>query len=144
MAFWRDSLRITALLNYTSFSKGHNTHLHLHHEAKQWPNADHFLQALPDPPYDITSSVLFDQSVVPSSKGVVASFPTHLVECLRDLYSTLYPAFKTEILGGKVNIPSMFRKYCSIKWHGKPISSNKPKSFFVCSTTISIHYKYFD
>ena len=92
-----------------------NTHLHLHHEAKQWPNADHFLQALPDPPYDITSPVLFDQSVVPGPKCVVASFPTHLVECLRDLYSTLYPAFKTEILGGKVNIPSMFRKYCSIK-----------------------------
>ena len=71
----------------------------------------------------ITSPVLFDQSVVPGPKCVVASFPTHLVECLHDLYSTLYPAFKTEILEGKVNIPSMFRKYCSIKWHGKPISS---------------------
>ena len=35
-----------------------NTHLHLHHEAKQWPNADHFLQALPDPPYDYNLSSL--------------------------------------------------------------------------------------
>ena len=28
-----------------------NMHLHLHHEAKQWPYADHFLDALPVPPW---------------------------------------------------------------------------------------------
>ena len=41
-----------------------NMHLHLHHEAKQWPYADHFLDALPAPPYDISSPFSFDESVV--------------------------------------------------------------------------------
>ena len=41
-----------------------NVHLHLHHEAKQWPNADHLLDALTDSPYDISSPALFDESVV--------------------------------------------------------------------------------
>ena len=40
-----------------------NMHLHFHHEAQQWPNANDFLQALPDPPYDVNSPTLFDHSV---------------------------------------------------------------------------------
>lgn len=33
-----------------------NLHLHLHHNAKHWPNADHFLKAVPDPPVADESS----------------------------------------------------------------------------------------
>ena len=105
-----------------------NMHLHLHHEAQQWPNADHFLQAIPDTPYDIASPVTFDHSVLPGPKYVISSLAPHLVECLRELYSDLYPAYEAQIMDTTFNIPSTYKKYCSIKWHGKQISSSFNKS----------------
>ena len=48
-------------------------HLHLHHEAQQWPNADHFLQAIPDTSYYIASPDTFDNSVLPGPKYVTCS-----------------------------------------------------------------------
>lgn len=102
-----------------------NMHLQFHHEAKQWPSADHFLQALPEPSYDSTTSVLFDQSVVPAGpKFIVGFLPVHLVECLRKLYSALYPSVSNEILNGTVFISSTFKQYAAVKWHGKTIYSN--------------------
>ena len=103
-----------------------NIHLHLHHEAKQWPNSENFLQALPDPPYDLNSPPLFENTVVPGPKSVVASLPSHFVECLRELYSSLYPSFKTEI--ANIYIPSTYHKYCSITWHGRQIFSTVNRS----------------
>ena len=49
-----------------------NMHLHLHHEAKQWPNANHFLDALPETPYDISTQMSFDESVLP---GPLVPYP---------------------------------------------------------------------
>ena len=46
-----------------------NMHLHLYHEAKQWLYVDHFLDAFPAPPYDISSPFSFDESVVPGPKS---------------------------------------------------------------------------
>ena len=69
--------------------------LQFHHEAKQWPNADHFLQFLPEPLYDSTSSVLFDRFVVLAGpKFVVGVLPIHLVECLRKLHTILQLVMK--------------------------------------------------
>ena len=58
-------------------------HLHLHHEAKQWPNAKHFLQALPDTAYDISSPASFDESVIPGPKSVIGSLSSDSISCLR-------------------------------------------------------------
>ncbi len=103
-------------------------HLHLHHEAKQWPDADHFLDALPDTPYDISSQLSFDESVVPGPKSVIGLLPPESIVCLRKLYSKLYPAYENQVLEGEVSIPSTFRKYSSITWQGKKLSSTLDKS----------------
>jgi len=76
-------------------------HLHLHHEAKQWPNADHFLDALPDSPYDILSPVMFDESIVPGPKSVIGSLSTDSIICLHHLYSKLYPAYGNQFQEGQ-------------------------------------------
>ena len=68
-------------------------HLHLHHEAKEWPHADYFLNALPDTPYDISCHVSFDQGVVPGPKS---SLSPDSVVCLHKLYSELYPAYESQ------------------------------------------------
>ena len=101
-----------------------NMHLHLHHEAKQWPCADHFLQALPDPAYDISSPASFDESVLPGPKSVIGSLSSDSIVCLRHLYSKLYPAHKNDFQDGKISIPSTFRKYSTISWQGKCLSSS--------------------
>lgn len=100
-----------------------NMHLHLHHEAKQWPHADHFLDALPAPPYDISSPFSFDESVVPGPKSVISSLSTDSIICLRQLYSRLYPTYEKQLREGRTYISSTFRKYSSITWQGKNLTS---------------------
>lgn len=91
-----------------------NVHLHLHHEAKQWPNADHFLNVLPDTPYDISSNASFDESIVPGSKCVIESLTADSVICVRKLYSKLYPAYESQFSDGRIVISTIFKKYSSI------------------------------
>ena len=102
-----------------------NIHLNLHHEATHWPFADHFLPTLPDLPYESTTStsLVFNNSVIPGSKYVIASLPTDLLGCLRELYALLYPSLKEQILDGTISLPSMVRKYSTIMWHGKCLKS---------------------
>ena len=95
-------------------------HLHLHHEAKQWPCADHFLDALPTPPYDISSHFSFDESVVPGPKSVISSSADSII-CLCQLYSRLYPPYEEQLREGQVSISSTFKKYSSITWRGEKI-----------------------
>ena len=105
-----------------------NMHLHLHHEAKLWPNADHFLDALPETPYDISTQMSFDVSVLPGPNSVVGSLSPECLSYLCKLYSILYPAYATQFSCGKIAIPSTFRKYSSITWHGKKLTSTLCKS----------------
>lgn len=65
-----------------------NMHLHLHHEAKQWPNADHFLDALPKMPYDISTQMTFDKGVLPGPNSVIGSLSPESLSVLQTL-STL-------------------------------------------------------
>ena len=130
-----------------------NLNIHIHHEAQQWPNAEHFLQALPDPPYDPTSPISFDQSIEPGMKYTIASLPVHLLECLQHFYSEMYPAFKEQILDNTIIMPSTFKKYCCITWHGKLIYSSlsrnckipyvfaKPPFMFASSNPSDFHSK---
>lgn len=48
--------------------------------------------------------------------------------------SKLYPAYASQFSGGHIAIPSTFRKYSSITWHGKKLTStlcNNAKNPFV-------------
>ena len=103
-------------------------HLHLQHEAKQWPNANHFLQALPDPAYDISSPASFDKSVVPGPKSFIGSLTSDSITCLCQLYSKLYPNYEKDFQEGKVFIPSTVKKYPSITWRGKCLTSSLNKN----------------
>jgi len=98
-------------------------HLHLHHEAKQWPNADYFLDTLPDTPYDISSPVVFDESIVPGPKSVIGTLSADSIICLRLLYSKLYLEYGNQFQEGQISISSTFRKYSSITWRGKSLTS---------------------
>lgn len=71
-------------------------HLHLHHEAKQWPNADHFLQALPDPAYDIASPAFFDTSAyLVQNQSLDLILLTPLPVCASCILSCILPMKKT-------------------------------------------------
>ena len=80
-----------------------NLHLHLHHEAKQWPNADYFLEALPDPPFDSSSTADFDDSVIPGHKSIIA-----ILTILQKYYAKLYPNYANTFHDG---LTTSFRKY---------------------------------
>ena len=75
-----------------------NMHLHLNHEAKQWPHANYFLGALPDTPYDISSPVIFSESVDSGPKSVIGSLAADSIACLHELYSNsiliMQPSFQ--------------------------------------------------
>lgn len=101
-----------------------NLHLHLQEEAKQWPNASLFLDALPNPSYDISLPATFDESVLPGTKSVIDSNSSELFQtCLSNLYRKLYPSHERLFRDREVFIPSTFRKYSTIKWHGKSLTS---------------------
>ena len=102
-------------------------HLQLQHEAQHWPNAAHFLDALPDPTYD--SSVLqFDSAVVHGPKSVIGNLDTDCISCLRRLYAKLYPAHASYFLDDGAFLPSTFKKYYSIKWKGRNLASSFNKN----------------
>ena len=63
-----------------------NSFLHLHHEAKFWPDACHFLDALPEITYDINDSFSFDDS---GSKFVLGMFTTDSMSTICKLYTKL-------------------------------------------------------
>ena len=105
-----------------------NMHLHLHHEAKQWPNANQFLDALPETPYDISTDMSSDKMVSPGPKSVIGSLSSESLSFLCKLYSKLYPTYASEFSAGNVPIPSTFKKYSSIVWHGKKLTSSHSES----------------
>lgn len=105
-----------------------NFHLHLHHEAKNWPNAEHFLQALPDPPCDDKQLTSANQSVVPGHRSVIATLSKDEIRILSKLYSKMYPQYANLFLEGKISLSTTFRKYCSIVWKGKTIHSKLNKN----------------
>ena len=101
-----------------------NLHLHLQEEAKQWPDTNLFLDALPNPSYDISLPASFDESVLPGTKSIIDSISSELFQtCLNNLYGKLYPSHERLFRDGKIFIPSTFRKYSTIKWHGKSLTS---------------------
>ena len=102
-------------------------HLHLHHEAKQWPYADHFLDALPAP-HDISSPFSFDESVVPGPKSVLSSLSADSIICLCQLYSRLCPPYEEQLHEGQASISSTFRKYSGITWQGKNLTTTLNKN----------------
>ena len=99
-----------------------NLNLHLHQESKAWPDADIFLDALPSPSYDILSPANFDTSVTPGPKSVISSLSQDLVQCLSKLYSKLYPTHSQLFDRGEIFVPSTFRKYSTINWHGQTLN----------------------
>ena len=107
-----------------------NLHIHLQHEARQWPDAELFLNALPTPPYNILSPMKFDQSVLPGPKSVIASLTSDMVHCLCKLYCKLYPSSKQLFNEGQIFTPSTFKKYSTVKWHGKNLVSALNKNSF--------------
>ena len=76
-----------------------NSFLHLHHEAKFWPDACHFLDALPEITYDINDSFKFDDSIKPGPKSVLGMFTTDSMPIIHKLYTKLYP---TEISDSEI------------------------------------------
>ena len=104
-----------------------NSFIHLHHEAKFWLDTCHFLDALPEIPYDINNSFNFDDSVKPGSKFVLGMFTTDSMSTIRKLYTKLYP---NEISDSE--IPHSFRKYSVVTWHGKQLLSNFNKNAKNC------------
>lgn len=78
-----------------------NLHLRLHHEAKHWEGADHFLKALPDPPYESSSLANFDDTVVPGHRSVIAKEECNI---LCKYYATLYPHHANSFLEGRITL----------------------------------------
>ena len=114
-----------------------NLHLYLQHEARQWLDADLFLDALPTPSYDILSPVGFDQSVLPGAKFVIASLSEDMIQNLCKLYSKLYPSCEHLFNEGQIFIPSTYKKYSTVKWHGKNLVSVSNKSSKNCCVFLS-------
>ena len=100
-----------------------NLHIHMQHEAHQWPEAELFLEALPAPSYDILSPVIFEKSVIPGPKSVIDCLSPDMVQCLCKLYCKLYPSNQQLFSEGQIFIPSTFKKYSTVKWHGKNLVS---------------------
>ena len=101
-----------------------NLNLQLGQSVRQWPVADSFLDALPNSTYDILSPSEFDMSVSPGPKSVIESLPPHLVQCLSKLFRKLYPSHEHLFDERNIFIPSTFRKYRSIKWHGYNLTAS--------------------
>lgn len=99
-----------------------NLNLQLHQESRTWPNADIFFDALPSPSYDILSPVFFDTSVTPGPKSIISSLSQELVECLSKLYCKLYPTHSQLFEKGEIFVPSTFRKYSALNWHGQTLN----------------------
>ena len=99
-----------------------NLNLQLHQEAREWPEADIFLEALPSPSYDILSPASFDVSVTPGPKSVIRSLSPDLVKCLSKLYSKLYPSYSHLLDKGEIFVPSTFKRYSTIKSHGHSLN----------------------
>ena len=82
---------------------------------------------------DACSPENFDQSVVPGAKSTIDSKSAELFQnCLRKLYSKLYPLYKHLFREHEVFIPSTYRKYSNIKWHGKKLTSLLNKNATNC------------
>ena len=77
---------------------------------------------LPSPSYDILSPASFDVSVTPGPKSVIRSLLPDLVKCLSKLYSKLYPSYSHLLDKGKIFVPSTFKRYSTIKWHGHSLN----------------------
>lgn len=111
-----------------------NVHLHLQHEAREWPNAEYFLDALPDPEYIISSPASFDQTIKPGPRSVIDSLSTERLPCLRKLYASMYPLFEQQFTEGQIYLPSTFHRFSSITWHGNCLTSTPSKKCFVYVT----------
>ena len=76
---------------------------------------------------------VFNQSVVPGTKSIIDSNSTELFQnYLRKLYSKLYPLYEDIFREREVFIPSTYRKYFNIKWHGKILTSLLNKNATNC------------
>ena len=84
-----------------------------------------FLDALPSPSYDILSPAVFNLSVTPGPKSVITSLSPDLVPCLSKLYGKLYPAHSQLFDKEEIFVPSTFRQYSTIKWHGKNLNAQQ-------------------
>ena len=87
-----------------------NLHLYLQ-EVKQWPDANLFLDAFPNPSYNLSFPRQFDKSVSPGPKSRIDSFSCELFKnYLINVYCKLYPIHEQLFRGGEIFIPSIFRK----------------------------------
>ena len=105
-----------------------NAHIQLCHEAKHWPHYEIFQKALPSTQYDMSSSLEFDMSVTPGYKSKLGCFSNDHISVLRKFYSNLYPVYANMLSDGSILIPSTFRKYSSITWRGKELTSTINKN----------------
>ena len=86
-----------------------NLHLHLQEEVKQLPNL--FLNAFPNPSYDISFPRQFDKSVSPGRKSRYDFFSCKLFKnCLINVYGKLYLVHEQLFRADEIFIPSIFRK----------------------------------
>ena len=69
-----------------------NLNMQLHQEAREWPDANFFLDALPNPSHDILSPADFDTTVTPGPKSVISSLsPCGILSyVMYDVISLLY------------------------------------------------------
>ena len=94
-----------------SLFQNDNLHLHLQEEVKQWPDANLFLDAFPNPSYNLSFPRQFDKSVSPGPKSRIDSFSCELFKnCLINVYCKLYPIHEQHFRAGEIFIPSIFRK----------------------------------
>ena len=105
-----------------------NLHLRLHHDAKSWEGAEHFLKALPDTPYESSSPVNFDTETKPGHRSVLGSLRNEECQILRKYYAKLYPQHADLFVGGTIMLSSTFRKYPTVTWQGKTLHSKYNKN----------------
>ena len=116
--------------------------MQLHQEAKEWPDANFFLDALPNPSHDILSPADFDTTVTPGPKSVISSLSPELMPHLSKLFSKIYPTHSVMLENGDIFLPSTFRTFSTINWHGQSLHISKqcyvfavPPFPFPCSSS---------
>ena len=106
-----------------SLFQNDNLHPHLQEEVKQWPDANLFLDAFPNPSYNISFPIQFDKSFSSGPKSRIDSFSCELFKnCLINVYCVNYTQYMITYL----------EKYSTIKWHGKMLTSTLKKNVKNC------------
>ena len=118
-----------------------NASLNLQHEVKSWPEAEKNFGVLLDGDNDLDSTA-FANVTKPGPKSTLGSFTTESIPIMKRLYAKLYPDFESQILDSQVYVSYTFRKYSTIQWHGKTLTSNLNKNAKNCLLMALPHFNF--